>query len=218
MTLNQKKVQSRLWEQYLKPGIENFQKRLKSLDDLEKTYVYTLYNFITKELYTSKSGDVDSETKSGASMLWLSTLDEKREAGEIRIIDNQASLPHKANITLQIPAYDEPFLSNFRLGDVVVLYQRNEAGNNVTNQLVFKGNIELINNFLMALAEQQIKTAFEQSYNMKLLVDMENWEYYKDNPEETYNVLKKYQIPLKSSDILLNLHPRFQPYQAHTHT
>lgn len=146
LTLNQKKVQSRLWEQYLKPGIENFQKRLKSLDDLEKTYVYTLYNFITKELYTSKSGDVDSETKSGASMLWLSTLDEKREAGEIlydlRIIDNQASLPHKANITLQIPAYDEPFLSNFRLGDVVVLYQRNDAGNNVTNQLVFKGNIE----------------------------------------------------------------------------
>ena len=146
LTLNQKKVQSRLWEQYLKPGIENFQKRLKSLDDLEKTYVYTLYNFITKELYTSKLGDVDSETKSGASMLWLSTLDEKREAGEIlydlRIIDNQASLPHKANITLQIPAYDEPFLSNFRLGDVVVLYQRNEAGNNVTNQLVFKGNIE----------------------------------------------------------------------------
>ena len=49
LTLNQKKVQSRLWEQYLKPGIENFQKRLKSLDDLEKTYVYTLYNFITKE-------------------------------------------------------------------------------------------------------------------------------------------------------------------------
>jgi len=32
---------------------------------------------------------------------------------------------------------------------------------------------------------QKIKTAFEQSYNMKLLVDMENWEYYKDNPEET---------------------------------
>ena len=27
----------------------------------------------------------------------------------------------------------------------------------------FKGNIELINNFMMALAEQQIKAAFEQS-------------------------------------------------------
>ena len=145
-TLNVKKISGRFWTQYLEPGIVNFQKRLQSLDDLEKTYVYTLYNFITKELYTSKSGDVDSESKSGASTLWLSTLDEKREAGEIlydlRIIDNQASQPHKATITLQIPAYDESFLPNFRLGDVVVLYERNQITDNVTNKLVIKGNIE----------------------------------------------------------------------------
>ena len=146
ITLNQKKMSGRFWEQYLKPGIVAFQERLKSLDALEKTYVYTLYNFITKELYTSKSGDVDSESRTGASALWLSTLDEKREAGEIlydlRIIDNQASMPHKANITLQIPEYDEPFLPNFRLGDVVVLYERNQSTDNVTNKLVIKGNIE----------------------------------------------------------------------------
>ena len=146
ITLNQKKMSGRFWEQYLKPGIVAFQERLKSLNALEKTYVYTLYNFITKELYTSKSGDVDSESRTGASALWLSTLDEKREAGEIlydlRIIDNQASMPHKANITLQIPEYDEPFLPNFRLGDVVVLYERNQSTDNVTNKLVIKGNIE----------------------------------------------------------------------------
>ncbi|MBQ2855917.1 MAG: AAA family ATPase [Bacteroidaceae bacterium] len=146
LTLNEKKKNDRFWEQYLKPGIENFQKRLQSLDALEKIYVYTLYNFITKELYTSKSGDVESESRTGASMLWLSTLDEKREAGEIlydlRIVDNQASLPHKANVTLRIPAYDEPFLPNFRQGDVVVFYERNAAIDNVTNKLVFKGNIE----------------------------------------------------------------------------
>jgi len=146
LTLNEKKKNDRFWEQYLKPGIENFQKRLQSLDALEKIYVYTLYNFITKELYTSKSGDVESESRTGASMLWLSTLDEKREAGEIlydlRIVDNQASLPHKANVTLRIPAYDEPFLPNFRQGDVVVFYERNAAIDNVINKLVFKGNIE----------------------------------------------------------------------------
>ena len=146
LTLNEKKMSGRFWEQYLKPGIENFQNRLNSLDDLEKAYVYTLYNFITKELYTSKSGDVDSENRTGASTLWLSTLDEKREVGEIlydlHIVDNQASLLHKANITLRIPEYDEPFLPNFRQGDVVVLYERNEATDNVTNKLVFKGNIE----------------------------------------------------------------------------
>ena len=145
-TLNEKRMHGRFWEQYLAPSIVNFQKRLQSLDALEKTYVYTLYNFITKELYTSKSGDVDTNGRAGAAALWLSTLDEKREAGEIlydlRITDNRASQPHKASITLRIPAYDEPFLPNFRAGDVVVLYERNQVTDNVTNKLVFKGSIE----------------------------------------------------------------------------
>ena len=145
-TLNEKHLQGRFWEQYLAPGIVNFQKRLQSLDALEKSYFYTLYNFITKELYTSKSGDVDADGRVGASALWLSTLDEKREAGgilyDLRITDNRASQPHKASITLRIPEYDEPFLPNFRAGDVVVLYERNQMTDNVTNKLVFKGSIE----------------------------------------------------------------------------
>jgi len=146
ITLNEKKMQGRFWEQYLAPSIVDFQKRIQALDKLEKTYVYTLYNFITKELYASKSGDVDTDGRAGASALWLSTLDEKRGAGEIlyglRIIDNQASRPHKASITLRIPEYEDLFLPNFRTGDVVVLYERNQVTDNVTNKLVIKGNIE----------------------------------------------------------------------------
>ena len=146
VTLNEKKLQGRFWEQYLLPDIVGFQKRIQQLDELEKTYVYTLYNFITKELYTSKSGDVDSESKIGASALWLNTLDEKREAGEIlydlRIIENKASRQHRATITLKIPKYDDSFLPNFRVGDVVVLYERNCPNDNVTNKLVIKGNVE----------------------------------------------------------------------------
>ena len=37
-----------------------------------------------------------------------------------------------------------------------------ETGNNAVDEF-FKGNVHLINNFMMALAEQQIKAAFEQS-------------------------------------------------------
>ena len=148
VTLNEKKLQTRFWEQFLAPNIIGFQKMMERLDDLEKAYVYTLYNFITKELYTSKSGDVDSESKAGASSLWLSTLDEKREAGEIlydlRIINNQASIPHKPTIILQIPEYEESFLPNFRSGDAVVLYERNSFDDNVTNKLIVKGNVEWI--------------------------------------------------------------------------
>ncbi len=146
LTLNEKKKRGYFWEQYLLPGILRFQERLTGLDSLEKAYFYTLYNFITKELYTSKSGDIDSDSKTGAAALWLSTLDEKREAGEIlydlRILENHASELHKPTITLQVPEYDEAFLPNFRMGDVVVLYERNVSTDNVTNKLVIKGNIE----------------------------------------------------------------------------
>ena len=121
---------------------------MELLTPLERTYFYTLYNFITKELYTSKSGDVNCESRTGASALWLSTLDEKRDAGEIlydlTIVENHASQAHKAFIILSIPQYEETFLPNFRNGDVVVLYERNNGTDNVTNKMVFKGNIESI--------------------------------------------------------------------------
>lgn len=146
--LNQKGLQGRFWEQYLKSSISRFGERMEQLTPLERTYFYTLYNFITKELYTSKSGDVNCESRTGASALWLSTLDEKRDAGEIlydlTIVENHASQAHKAFIILSIPQYEETFLPNFRNGDVVVLYERNNGTDNVTNKMVFKGNIESI--------------------------------------------------------------------------
>ena len=146
--LNQKGLQGRFWEQYLKPSISRFGERMELLTPLERTYFYTLYNFITKELYTSKSGDVNCESRTGASALWLSTLDEKRDAGEIlydlTIVENHASQAHKAFIIFSIPQYEETFLPNFRNGDVVVLYERNNGMDNVTNKMVFKGNIESI--------------------------------------------------------------------------
>ena len=147
-TLNERGLDNTLWKRFLCPSIDAVAQRIRSLSSLEQSYFYTLYNFITKELYTSKSGDVDYEGRAGASALWLSTLDEKREAGEIlydlQIIENKASQVHKAYILLSIPQYDEMFLPNFRTGDVVILYERNHDSDNVTNKMVFKGNIEQI--------------------------------------------------------------------------
>ena len=146
--LNERGLRGRFWEQYLAPQIIRFQEKLGSLDTLEKEYCLTLYNFITKELYLSKTGQMDGENKMGMAALWLNTLDEKREAGEIlydlKITENHVSEPHKAYIVLSIPCYQEEFLPNFREGDVVLLYERNQAVDNATNKMVYKGNIERI--------------------------------------------------------------------------
>lgn len=152
-TLNEKKLKGRFWEQYLFPSIAQFKEKLNSLTTLERNYYYVLYNFITKEQYTAKSGDVDYEGRTGSASLWLSSLAEKREAGEIlydlRIKTNRATDEHKASLTLSIPDEEqttetEEALPNFRQGDAVVLYERNSDTDNVTNKMVFKGNIESI--------------------------------------------------------------------------
>ena len=106
---------------------------------------------LTKELYTSKSGDVDYEGRTGAASLWLSTLAEKCEAGEIiydlKIKENHAADEYKAGLTLTAGSemlHAETFLPNFRQGDAIILYERNCDTDNVTNKMVFKGNIEYL--------------------------------------------------------------------------
>ena len=150
-TLNERGLNNTLWKRYLAPSIEQVRRSLDALSPLEADYFYALYNFITKELYTSKSGDVAREGCTGAASLWLSTLAEKVEAGEIlydlTIRENRAADAHKPYLLLERNAQAgeaeaEAPLPNFRQGDAVVLYERNAEADNVTDKLIFKGNIE----------------------------------------------------------------------------
>ena len=150
-TLNERALNNVLWKRYLAPSIEGLRKRLDALTPLEADYFYSLYNFITKELYTSKSGDVDYEGRTGASSLWQATLAEKIDGGEIlyglSIVENHAADAHKPYLKLRRGEGEgeaEAPLPNFRLGDAVVLYERDTDEDNVANKLVFKGNIEEI--------------------------------------------------------------------------
>lgn len=152
-TLNERQLDNTLWKRFLYPSIDTVAQRIRTLSSLEQSYFYTLYNFITKELYTSKSGDVDYEGRSGAAALWLATLEEKCENGEIlydlEIRENRAANAHKPYLILKpaskassLSQAGEEVLPNFRQGDAIVLYERNSDTDNVTNRMVFKGNIE----------------------------------------------------------------------------
>ena len=167
-TLNERGLRGRFWETYLRPPINRFQEKLQRLSAIEKSYFYAVYNFLTKELYTSKSGDVDYEGRTGAASLWLSTLAEKCEAGEIiynlRIRENHAADEHKAYLLLVRSDFEEKelpetvadndiqnVLPNFRQGDAIILYERNCGTDNVTNKMVFKGNIEHLTDYEISI-------------------------------------------------------------------
>jgi Superfamily I DNA and RNA helicases and helicase subunits len=150
--LNERGLSGYFWTNYLKPSIDRTQQKIEKLSPIEKTYFYALYTFIAKEQYTAKSGSADYDGRRGAAALWLSTFMEKCESGEIlynlRIKENRATDEHKAHVILSkqgtfLPEKDLfGALPNFRQGDAVVLYERNAETDNVTNRMVFKGNIE----------------------------------------------------------------------------
>jgi len=167
--LNESHLRGMFWERYLAPSISAFGNNFNALSQLEQSYYLTLYNFIVKEQYISKSGEMEYDGRAGAASLWLATLEEKREAGEILydliIKENRAADAHKATVTFTIPLYEEEFLPNFRVGDVVLFYERNKTEDTATNKMVFKGSIAAINSEEIAVrirASQQNPSVLPQ--------------------------------------------------------
>lgn len=131
-------------EKYIFPQMAAFQLPFQKATALEKAYFHSFYAFVAREHYISKAGDTDYEGARGISSLWLSSMEEKTEAGEIltdlTILENRTE-NDAPFIRLRIPEYDHDFLPNFRLGDIVMLYECNRPGDNVTNRQIFKGAI-----------------------------------------------------------------------------
>lgn len=173
--LNTLDLTGTLWEKYLAPQIDLTRNRLLKLSANERAYFYATYNFITKELYTSKSGDMAYEGKRGAASLWNSTFVEKCEEGSIlydlEILENKADDLHKPHIVFKrSEVLDEKLcpLPNFRAGDAVVLYQRQVSEDNVTNKLIFKGNLESISDDVvivrLRMAQQNLEVLPDDSF------------------------------------------------------
>jgi len=138
---------NRFLEQYIIPQLAAFKAPFMQAPPLALDYFYAFYTFVTKEHYISRTGDTEYDSNKGIASLWLSSLEDKLEAGEIlpdlTILENHAAQPVPV-IRLQIPDYGTDFLPNFRIGDIVVLYQRNRYTDNVTNKQVFKGAVEAL--------------------------------------------------------------------------
>ena len=74
----------------------------------------------------------ESGERKDLSLIHISTLAEKCEAGEIiydlKIKENHAADEYKAGLTLTAGSemlHAETFLPNFRQGDAIILYERN---------------------------------------------------------------------------------------------
>ncbi|WP_312195263.1 DEAD/DEAH box helicase [Epilithonimonas vandammei] len=199
-------IRQNFLDNYIIPQINHFKSFFQNASELELEYFHSFYSFVTKEHYISKAGDTEYDSTKGISSLWLSSVEEKFESGEIltdlSIAENltETDLP---TIKLKIPTYDHDFLPNFRQGDIVILYERNNQKDNVTNKQIFKGSIQEL-----TPTEITIRIRYKQR-NQSVLPQNSKYAVEHDFLDSSYNSMYRglyafLQANQDRKDLLLN--------------
>ena len=146
-SLNTNGVGGVLWERYQRPQIEELLRPVREASELERAYYLRFLRFIATEHLMAKVG---SQTKENAGFAdkWHSTLEEKLLAGNIycdlRLISPSAD--DEGRVERVVLAMGDSRLgevSNFRTGDIVILYPYDEGSDpDACRTMVFRATIE----------------------------------------------------------------------------
>lgn len=145
--LNLKNLNNNLWNNYQSKQIQETLAPITLASALERSYYYRFLTFISIEHMLSKYGNKTKEN-SGFASKWYDTLEEKRQAGNIydnlRLLSpDEHTTGSITRITLGFDETDANFMSNFRVGDIVILYPYDRGHEpDVRKSMVFRGTIE----------------------------------------------------------------------------
>ena len=124
--LNTKHTTGRLWNEWQRPQIAAVLDPIQQASELEKAYFFRFLTFIAGEHAMSKLGNRTKES-SGFASTWHDSLEEKLAAGNI--YDRLRLLSPEGDATGRVESVELGFsetvagdMSNFRVGDIVILY------------------------------------------------------------------------------------------------
>ncbi len=147
--LNTFQLDNALWHRYLAPGIVEFKKVFEQASPLELDYFYAFYTFVVREQFLAKLQIHRLEDVREGS--YWTDFSSKKESGDILFDLDFAPEGHRVSgaegtpsVTFRIPAMEREMLPNFRAGDIILFYERNNPSDNATNKQVFKGTIASI--------------------------------------------------------------------------
>lgn len=152
----------RFYETYLKPPIMAVLKPLKNMQGTERAYFHTFLSFLQREMILAKTGDDRPDGDRGFAESWNTDPTLKRQNGNMA--DNLELTPvTDANgvvekLRMHIRTDDEMLcMPNFRTGDMVMLYIKNNDNDQVTNKEIHRCIIEEIHpdHYLLRLAYKQ---------------------------------------------------------------
>ncbi len=128
---------------FQKRDIELFASVWQGLDTIEKMYFNVFTRFIAKEHKLSKIGEYGQDKSNGLAGLWLDSKEEKCEQFSmltmLEIAENKAD-QEQALIRLKYSEYTNE-ISNFRQGDILVLYPLGKGTASPLHNQIFKCNV-----------------------------------------------------------------------------
>lgn len=154
---------------------------------LERMYFYRFVQFISKELYLQKIGDIAHESPVGVAALWNSEFWERAEALDLLFDLTIASIDDSANdmkIVFSRTTHQNE-LVNFREGDICIVYPRNSETDSVLNNQILKGVVSRIN-----AEEVEVRFRYKQR-NKKHFANNTYWAIEHDTMDSSYNSMYK---------------------------
>lgn len=155
--LNMKKVNNPLWNNYQMPQIARILSPIQNASELEKAYYFRFLTFIANEHVMSKLGNKTKES-SGFASTWHDSLSDKLAAGNIYdklTLDwpNTDTTGRINSVVLKFSETDDNDMSNFRTGDIVILYPyEKDKEPDARKTMVFRCTIEDIQTDRISLA------------------------------------------------------------------
>lgn len=210
--LNTRNTSGKLWQQYQLPQLQAIINPLMQRSGLEKAYFDTLLAFIEREQFYSKIGDNTPDSGRGFAETWRSSLEQKEANGNILIhltIDSYQDVSEDSTIngietvTFSYPALDENYIPNFRKGDTVLFYIRNDENDTVQNKQIHRGT-------LLEISANQVRVKLhERQRNGRIFPADSEYALEHDYMDSTYATIYRglfsfLTAPADRRDLLLN--------------
>ena len=207
--INLKQTTDNLWQRYQRPAISHLLDTIHQSSALEKAYFYRFLTFIAGEHLLSKIGNKVKEN-AGFAVTWHDTLDEKQASGNIYADLKLSTLKRDergrvTHLTMLFPQREMTDISNFRAGDIVMVYRYASAREPDARQtMVHRCTISHIGThhlFLRLRAPQSSASVFATKAD-------EAWAIEHDFMESSYSSLYKSMMaflhaPKERRDLLL---------------
>lgn len=155
---NTKPLSGRLWTDYLQPALASFLAPFHTTSPTVKAYVYRYLRFTAMEQYISKIGRSDRDR--AQSHLWCRSHEEKMADGDIvNGLTLQVYIPDDGcgydSLRFEYSTADTIDVPNFRKGDMILFYVKNEDDDSVSTRQVHKGTILHIDNHTLHIGLRQ---------------------------------------------------------------